>query len=108
MCNPEAEGAPYLNHAIAETEAIAALFDVQAIVGPDATETRLVGQASQANWIHIAAHGQFNSIAPQFSRIYLAPDDENDGLLEDTPPTSREDTPFVASRDTAPTLPPPF
>jgi CHAT domain-containing protein/Tfp pilus assembly protein PilF len=82
LANPKVEGAPYLNHAVAETEAVAALFDVQPIVGPDATESLLVAQAPQAGRVHVAAHGEFKSIAPQFSRIYLAPDDENDGYLE--------------------------
>jgi tetratricopeptide (TPR) repeat protein len=82
FCNPEAERSPDLRHAVAETEAIAALFDTRAIVGPDATETRFIAQAPQASRVHIAAHGQFNSIAPQFSRIFLAPDDQNDGYLE--------------------------
>ena len=82
LANPEVAGAPYLNHAVAETEAVATLFDAQPITGSDATETQLVSQASQAGLVHVAAHGEFNPVAPQFSRIYLAPDDENDGYLE--------------------------
>jgi CHAT domain-containing protein len=82
LANPEVEGAPYLNHAVAEAEAVAALFDVQPIIGSDATESLLLAQAPQAGRVHVAAHGEFKPTAPQFSRIYLAPDDENDGYLE--------------------------
>jgi CHAT domain-containing protein len=75
-----------LAYAEREAEAIAAMFETRAFVGSDATETLLWEQAAQAGIVHLAAHGAFNPAAPQFSRIYLAPDPEPenkyDGLLE--------------------------
>ncbi|MCL4298821.1 MAG: tetratricopeptide repeat protein [Anaerolineae bacterium] len=63
-----------LPYAEKEAKAIAELFGVKPLVGEDATETAVRKQASQANILHLAAHGKFNPITPLNSLIALAPD----------------------------------
>jgi len=78
-----------------EAQAVADLFGASAHIGKAATESLLWEQAVDADYVHLAAHGQLNETAPQFSRIYLAPSDAGeeeaagdalssrvDGLLE--------------------------
>lgn len=88
--NPDNETVTPLPGAENEARALAKLFDVSPYLEGEATEARLWEQAGEASYIHIAAHGSFNPIAPQFSRLYLAPDEapesasaeHHDGLLE--------------------------
>ncbi len=72
-----------------EAQAIADLLGATAFLGADATEARLWGEVAGQRYIHLAAHGSFNPVAPQFSRIYLAPGgdktlpaERRDGFLE--------------------------
>jgi CHAT domain-containing protein len=64
-----------------EARAIADLFGVKPLIGKAATESAVREQVSQANILHLAAHGEFNPVAPLNSLIALAPDDNNDGWL---------------------------
>ncbi|MCP4995644.1 MAG: tetratricopeptide repeat protein [Gammaproteobacteria bacterium] len=64
-----------------EANAIAELFGVEPLIGEAATESAVRKQASEANILHLAAHGKFNQDAPLYSLIALAPDDTNDGWL---------------------------
>lgn len=70
---------PFAEH---EARAIADLYATQALVGPAATESALRARSGEYTLIHLAAHGDLNSRRPLFSRIVLAPDPENDGVLE--------------------------
>ena len=47
-----------------------------------ATEQALVKSSAEYGIIHIASHGEFDSVNPLFSRILLAKDREEDGNLE--------------------------
>ncbi|MCB0164222.1 MAG: CHAT domain-containing protein [Anaerolineae bacterium] len=64
-----------------EAKVIAKLFGVEPLIGEAATESAVREQVGKANIVHLAAHGQFNAVAPLNSLIALAPDDENDGWL---------------------------
>jgi CHAT domain-containing protein/uncharacterized protein HemY len=78
----QAEGFPLLQYANKTAEEVAALYDSTALTGTAATETAFRARASSSDIIFIAAHGKLSSINPLFSRIVLAPDKDNDGLLE--------------------------
>ncbi|BDI21046.1 hypothetical protein ANSO36C_68480 (plasmid) [Nostoc cf. commune SO-36] len=72
-----------LDKAEEEVESIGNIYNSTSVfILNDATETRLRVESSTANIIHIAAHGEYNSANPLFSTIYLASDDQNDGLLQ--------------------------
>ena len=82
LAQPDAEGLPHLMYAAEEAEMIAQMWDTQAIVGEDATETAVYVQASDIGVLHIAAHGEFNPFNPLFSAVVLSADEQNDGRLE--------------------------
>ena len=86
--NSEVSGLSGAEH---EAVAIAELFNTTPYLGTDATEARLWNEVAGARYVHLAAHGEFNATAAQFSRIYLAPGgdtsaelsaERTDGLLE--------------------------
>ncbi|MCP4406579.1 MAG: tetratricopeptide repeat protein [Gammaproteobacteria bacterium] len=64
-----------------EAQTIAELFGIKPLIDEAATETVVRQQVSEANILHLAAHGQFNPVAPLNSLIALAPDETNDGWL---------------------------
>lgn len=64
-----------------EAEIIADIYGTQSFIGPEATETQVREQASQASILHLAAHGDYNEETPLDSLIALAPDDSHDGIL---------------------------
>jgi tetratricopeptide (TPR) repeat protein len=80
--NPTREDVTPLPFAEQESQAVADLFGVPAHIGEEATESVVWEAAPQARYVHLAAHGSFNPVAPQFSRLYLAPDEAHDGYLE--------------------------
>ncbi|RMF26872.1 MAG: CHAT domain-containing protein, partial [Cyanobacteria bacterium J083] len=67
----------------AEAKAIAQILQTQALIGDDATETKVKKLISSANLVHIAAHGLlddfFSTGLP--GAIILAADSQNDGAL---------------------------
>jgi CHAT domain-containing protein/Tfp pilus assembly protein PilF len=65
-----------------EVEAVARRFQVKAYVRSEATETRLKAEVGGAAVLHVASHGEMTAATPLFSRVKLAPDDENNGNLE--------------------------
>ena len=71
-----------LKYAEQEAETLADLYSTQPLLGEAATESALREQAPQAGLLHLAAHGGYNPYNPLYSAIALAPDGENDGLLE--------------------------
>ena len=80
--NPVVEDLPPLIFAEREAQAIAALYQVQPLLGEAATESAVREQASQAGILHLSAHGRYNPHNPLYSTIALAPDQANDGWLE--------------------------
>jgi len=72
---------PTLGYADQEALQVAELFSVDALLGVDATETSITNRIDGSGLLHIAAHGSYNQAAPQFSRIWLAADDVQDGRL---------------------------
>jgi CHAT domain-containing protein len=75
-------GLPFLTYADQMATEVAKLYHTKAVSGSSATETELRRRAGENGIVFLAAHGRLNSISPLFSNIVLAPDNENDGLLE--------------------------
>jgi CHAT domain-containing protein len=71
-----------LSHSREEAKAIAKLFGVSAYVGKDALERLVWERAKDAGILHLSTHGVYSARSPLFSRVLLAPDDEEDGNLE--------------------------
>lgn len=71
-----------LRYAQKEAKAVAKLFGSQALVRKNATESAIQTQGKKAEFIHLAAHGEYNPINPLSSTIYFAADKQNDGSLE--------------------------
>jgi len=82
FANPDAPGAPHLRYAVDEAKAVAALYETQPFIGPDATEGRLKAQAGEYGLVHVAAHSDYNPHSPLFSSILLQGDESEDGRLE--------------------------
>jgi len=80
--NPATVDLPPLIFAEREAQAIAALYDVQPLLGDAATESAVRERTAQAGILHLAAHGSYNPYNPLYSAIALAPDESNDGRLE--------------------------
>jgi len=72
---------PRLEYAAAEAEDVAAIFGVEPYTSDAASEATLVDEVGGVDAVHLAAHGSFNPAAPLFSRIWLAPDGDEDGRL---------------------------
>jgi CHAT domain-containing protein len=77
--NADLEPLPF---AESEAQAIAGLYRTTPLIGKNATESAVQSQVGRAGVLHLAAHGSYNTIDPMYSAIYLAPDEQNDGLLE--------------------------
>ncbi|MBE9117251.1 tetratricopeptide repeat protein [Lusitaniella coriacea LEGE 07157] len=71
-----------LHYAKQEAETVARLFNTDALTDKGATESAVRLQSQQAGILHLAAHGQYNPLAPLFSTLHLASDAQNDGRLE--------------------------
>lgn len=71
-----------LRFAEVEASEIAALLDGNAVIGTQATETLFRQFVEGSDIVHLAVHGRYNAIYPLSSFLALAPDDQNDGLLE--------------------------
>ncbi|MDY7092580.1 MAG: CHAT domain-containing tetratricopeptide repeat protein [Acidobacteriota bacterium] len=71
-----------LDYARDEVHRIAGLLGVEALLGPESRESRLVEAKDTVDLIHIAAHGEVNPRNPAFSRLALAPGEGEDGYLE--------------------------
>jgi len=82
LAHSQAEGYPTLRHANQEVQAIATLYNSQALIGSAATESVLRAHAGDYHIVHLAAHGLLEPVQSLFSRIVLAPDKDADGLLE--------------------------
>lgn len=67
-----------LPFAAEEARAIAALYNVQPLIGQEATERQLRAQANQAKILHLATHGEYNASNPLFSQILFADSSGND------------------------------
>lgn len=64
-----------------QAAAVAAVFGAAPLLGADATPARLLQTVPSVRYLHIAAHGSINEIAPAFQCVYLAPTSGNDGRL---------------------------
>jgi CHAT domain-containing protein/Tfp pilus assembly protein PilF len=82
--NPTSDAVSPLPAAEREAQAVADLFGASAYLGKAATESRLWEQAADADYVHLAAHGEFKETAPQFSRVYLAPSEAEDDTVTGT------------------------
>ncbi|MEM7648301.1 MAG: CHAT domain-containing tetratricopeptide repeat protein, partial [Cyanobacteria bacterium P01_A01_bin.70] len=67
----------------AETEAatVADLLSATPLLRGDATEAEVKAALAEADIIHLATHGEFNSTQPLQGALALAPDAQNDGFL---------------------------
>ena len=59
-----------------EAQAIARLYETDALIREAATESIVREQAGASTILHLAAHGVYNPVAPLQSLIGLAPDDD--------------------------------
>jgi CHAT domain-containing protein/tetratricopeptide (TPR) repeat protein len=82
IAQERAESLPVLSYADQSAETIAKLFNTNALLGSAATETAFRSRAGGSRTLFLAAHGTLSRSNPLFSRIFLAPDGENDGILE--------------------------
>jgi CHAT domain-containing protein len=82
LAQSQAEGLPTLRYSDREAQAIAKLYNTQALLGSAATESTFKSRAGDASILHLSAHGQLNTVNSLFSRIILAPDKDADGSLE--------------------------
>jgi CHAT domain-containing protein len=73
----ERAGLSPLPFAEKEAQAIAALYGVEPLIGPAATEGVVRTQVAGVDIFHLAAHGFYNPTAPLSSLIALAPDPAN-------------------------------
>lgn len=77
----QAEGLSLLEFADREAQDIATLYQTRAHITPTATKTMFRMQGSGYDLVHIAAHGELDGLSPLFSRLYLAPENDDDGSL---------------------------
>jgi CHAT domain-containing protein len=82
MAQDRAESLPVLSYANQSAETVARLFNTKALIGRAATESAFRSRAGGSRTLFLAAHGALHRSKPLFSRIYLEPDGENDGILE--------------------------
>jgi len=82
LAESRAEGLPVLEKADNEATLIAQIYGTQALVTPNATKSTLRNRARECTILHIAAHAELNPNNPLFSRIYLAPDKDDSGMLD--------------------------
>lgn len=82
LAQGQAEGLPLLQYADKSAEDVARLYNTLALTDNAATETVFRARAPNSNVVFIAAHGKLNTLTPLFSKIVLAPDKSNDGVLE--------------------------
>lgn len=78
----QSEGMALLTYSDLMATEIAKLYETTALLGANASETALRSAAGNSGIVFVAAHGLLNTQSPLFSRIMLAPDKENDGMLE--------------------------
>jgi CHAT domain-containing protein len=71
-----------LAYADQEAQEIATLFNSPPLIGADASERAFKQRAGDHRIVHVAAHGEFNLTNAQFSRLVLAPGQDEDGSLE--------------------------
>jgi tetratricopeptide (TPR) repeat protein len=64
-----------------EAEAIAVLYGAEALTGTAAAESVVRERAGEVGFLHLAAHGRYNPVAPLSSLVALARDKANDGWL---------------------------
>ena len=74
-------GLPEILGAEDEAQSIAKIFGEPALVGEAATETALLEALTNSQRVHISTHGLLTVSAPSFQRVYLTPDQQNDGIL---------------------------
>jgi CHAT domain-containing protein/Tfp pilus assembly protein PilF len=72
---------PALPGAAAEAASVAQMYGTTAHTGDDARESLLYHLGGKFDLVHIAAHGLYDGDNPLFSRIALAPGDDQDGSL---------------------------
>jgi len=64
-----------------EAEVIGKIYRTEPELEDNATESLLRAQAGGSAILHVAAHGNLSEVTPLFSRVQLAPDQDNDGDL---------------------------
>ncbi|MHA6765557.1 CHAT domain-containing protein [Streptacidiphilus sp. PAMC 29251] len=56
-----------------QARAVASVFGAQALTGDDATRDGILSRLGEARYLHIAAHGSQDAVAPAFQSLYLEP-----------------------------------
>jgi CHAT domain-containing protein/Tfp pilus assembly protein PilF len=65
-----------------EARSVASLLGTKPLLEENATESALSQNSPNISILHLAAHGEYNSINPLYSALYLTGDDQADGILE--------------------------
>jgi len=79
IAQSQATGLPPLQYADEEAGAVANLFHTKAL--GKVSKATFLKQSGDYSILHIAAHGELDSVNPLFSRIWLAPDENDGGAL---------------------------
>ena len=67
--------------AVKEVQAIISAAQGRPILEAQVTEPAVLEAMQRSRAVHIASHGEFQSGAAAFQRIFVTPDDEHDGML---------------------------
>lgn len=65
-----------------EARTVAKLYNMEPLVGEQATESEIYSYTGKIDVLHLAVHGYPDPFNPLFTRIELSADNENDGNLE--------------------------
>lgn len=78
----DVEGLSPLSTSAAMLRRVAGNFNAEPVVGKAATEDAFWSGTTRADILFVLAHGTLEANAPLFSRFYLAPSNEHDGVVE--------------------------
>jgi CHAT domain-containing protein/Tfp pilus assembly protein PilF len=81
IAQSRAEGLPLLHYADEEAEAVARLYNTQALTTGAASKSEFLRRAGEYSIIHIAAHAELNTVSPLFYSIRLGDSVDDTGRL---------------------------
>jgi tetratricopeptide (TPR) repeat protein len=79
VAQARAKGLPRLSHVDEEVEAVAGLYGAKPFHTDSLSKAEFKSRAAGANFLHIAAHAEYNQTNPLFTRIMLGPGESEDG-----------------------------
>jgi CHAT domain-containing protein/Tfp pilus assembly protein PilF len=82
FANNQEEGLSYLGHAYDEARDVASIWGTQPILGDAATASTFQKSAGDYDIVHLIAHFDHDELNPQFSRVILGHDANDEGALD--------------------------